>query len=207
MKLLIADDHTIVRSGLVQILSAYFKDSEFAEARTGDEALRMTEETSWDILIIDINMPGKSGLDVIKELRTRGNNIPILVLSMNPEDQFAVGVLRGGANGYLVKESAPGELARAVECVLRGERHVSEALAAKFQIEGACQESPLALLSDRELTVARLLYQGQPIKEIAAQLNVSPKTISTYRQRVLDKLGVGSNAELVRLAVRTGLFA
>jgi two-component system, NarL family, invasion response regulator UvrY len=209
ISVLIADDHTVVRQGLKQILS---NDAQFrvvGEAATGDEVMLLVKSLRVDALVLDISMPGKNGLEVLKELKRTHPRLPVLVLSMHPEDQFAIRILRAGAAGYVTKESAPDELIGALRKVCSGGKHVSPELAEKLAvfIEGQ-QSGPLhELLSDREFEVLRMLALGQTVSEIADELLLSVKTISTYRTRVLEKMKMSTNAELTRYALQNQLVS
>ncbi len=204
MNILIADDHAIVRNGLIQTLSREFSPARFGEVGDGPAAIEQAQDDCWDVFLLDLNMPGANGLDVIRETKARRPNLPILVLSMHSEDQFGLRVLKAGAQGFLSKESAPEELMKAVRTVLSGRKYISPMLAEKLTED---KKAPgIEMLSDREFTVMRLLYEGHAVKEIAARLELSSKTISTYRQRILEKLNLRSNAELIQYITRNGLF-
>ena len=209
IRVLIADDHTVVRQGLKQILSTDSQLSVVAEAANGNEVLRALEHTKVDVLILDITMPGRNGLDVLKEIKRMQSSLPILVLSMHPEDQFAIRVLRAGADGYITKESAPEELVGALRKVCNGGKYVSAELAEKLAvfIEDKKGVSPHEKLSDREFEVLRMLALGKTVTEVADELLLSVKTVSTYRSRVLDKLKMSTNAELTRYALQNNLIS
>jgi DNA-binding NarL/FixJ family response regulator len=207
-RILLADDHEVVRKGLRQILIEAIPSSLFAEAETGEEAVNQARETDFDILILDISLPGMSGLDVLKELRQARPKLPILVLSMYPEEQFAVRALRAGAAGYLSKKTAAGALVTAVKKVLAGGRYVSASLAERLagEIGFASGMAPHELLSDREFQVFRLLAGGKTVTAVAQQLGLSVPTISTYRTRILEKMGMHENSDLVQYAIINRLF-
>lgn len=207
VRVLVADDHAVVRHGLKLIVAEEFHLLHFGEARNSQEVLEQTSGQEWDIVILDITMPGRSGLDVLKELKQLHPKLPVLVLSMHPEDQFAVRVLKAGASGYMTKENAPEELVKAIKKVLAGGKYVSAALAEKlaFQIEIDREKQPHESLSDREYQVMRMIASGKTVKEIADELALSIKTISTYRTRVLEKLNMKTNAELTHYAVKNCL--
>ncbi len=207
MRVLIADDHAVVRRGLKEILADEFAKATFGEAKTGQEALVEAQKQVWDVVILDISMPGKNGLDILEELKQLRPHTPVLVLSVHPEEQFARRALRGGAAGYLTKESIPEELVKAVHRVLSGGRYISAALAEKLAWDlGGKGDKPLhELLSDREFQVLRMIASGKAMKEIAGELRLSVKTVSTYRARILEKFGMRSNAELIRYAVQNQL--
>jgi DNA-binding NarL/FixJ family response regulator len=204
MKILLADDHAMVRRGLRQILADEFKRATFGEARNAQEALDQVWKENWDIVVLDITMPGRSGLDVLREIKKSRPKLPVLVLSMHPENQFAVRVLKRGANGYMTKESAPEEFVGAIKKILAGGRYVSPSLAEKLAtyVSGETQKPPQELLSDREFQVLRLIASGKIVSEIAKELSLSVKTISTYRTRILEKMGLRNNAELMHYAMQ-----
>jgi two-component system invasion response regulator UvrY len=204
MKILLADDHAVVRRGLRQILADDFKRATFGEARNAQEALDLVWKENWDVVVLDITMPGRSGLEVLREIKKSKPKIPVLVLSMHPENQFAVRVLKRGAAGYMTKESAPEELVGAIKKVLGGGRYVSPSLAEKLATYLATDNQKPAqdLLSDREFQVLRLIASGKIVSEIAKELSLSVKTISTYRTRILEKMGLRNNAELMHYAMQ-----
>lgn len=208
MRVLIVDDHAVVRRGLQQILVDEFDDIEFGEATSAEEALDRLREEQWDVVILDVSMPGRSGLDALKEIKKDRPNIPVLMLSFHPEDQFATRVLKAGASGYMTKESAPEELVNAINKVLNGGKYVSAALAEQLA-EDLERDAAGVLahkrLSDREYEVLLDIARGKTVSEIADQLSLSVKTISTYRARILEKMNLKSNADLVRYALRHDL--
>ena len=208
ISVLIADDHTVVRQGLKQILAGDSQMSVVAEATNGNEVLQTLERTNVDVLILDITMPGRNGLDVLKEVRRKYPTLPVLVLSMHPEDQFAIRILRAGAAGYITKESAPEELVEALRKVCAGGKYVSPQLAEKLAvfIEGDNTRAPHERLSDREFEILRMLALGKTVTEVADELLLSVKTVSTYRARVLEKMKMSTNAELTRYALQSGLI-
>ncbi len=208
ISVLIADDHTVVRQGLKQILSTDAQLSVVAEAANGNEVLLALESAKVDVLILDITMPGKNGLDVLKEVKRKYPALPVLVLSMHPEDQFAIRILRAGASGYITKESAPEELVDALRKVCSGGKYVSPQLAEKLAvfIEDDNTRAPHERLSDREFEILRMLAVGKTVTEVADELLLSVKTVSTYRTRVLDKMKMTTNAELTRYALQAGLI-
>lgn len=204
MKVLIADDHPVVRHGLKQILSA---DPDFVvvgEAKNGNEALELARKLDWDVAILDYSMPGRSGLELLNEIKREFPQRPVLVLSMHPEELHARRVLKAGGAGYMNKESAGEELTAALRKVMRGGKYVSASLAEKLAVELTpdAQKPPHETLSDREYRVMWLLASGKPINQIAKEMFLSPSTVSTYRIRILRKLGLASNAELVHYAVK-----
>jgi DNA-binding NarL/FixJ family response regulator len=206
MKILIADDHAVLRKGLILILAEAFPRAQFGEASTVAETLDCLARQAWDVLVLDIFMPDRSGLEVLYEARQQHARLPVLVLSSAPEEQLAIRVLRAGANGYLNKQAAPEELVRAVSKVVAGGRYVSAAMAERLAAEIGQPERPLhERLSDREYAVLRRLVAGQGIKDIATDLCLSPKTVSTYHTRIWEKLGVHNDAEMIRYALEQGL--
>ena len=204
MRILLADDHAVVRHGLKQILADEFKRATFGEARNAQEALNLVWKESWDVAVLDITIPGRSGLEVLREIKKSRPKLPVLVLSMHPENQFAVRVLKRGASGYMTKESAPDELVGAIKKVLGGGRYVSPSLAEKLAsyLSSDQQKPPQELLSDREFQVLRLIASGKIVSEIARELSLSVKTISTYRTRILEKMDLRNNAELMHYAMQ-----
>src|SRR5438093_3625560 len=202
MRILIADDHAVVRRGLKQILADEFKQAHFGEAANAREALERIRKENWDTVVLDITMPGRSGLEALKEIKEARPKLPVLVLSMHPEDQFAVRVLKSGASGYMTKESAPEELVGAVKKIVQGGRYVSPTLAEKMAMYLPVdpKKKPHEKLSDREFQVMRLIASGKTVSEIARMLSLSVRTISTYRARILEKTGMKTNAELTHYA-------
>lgn len=208
MKFLIVDDHAVVRRGLQQILTDEYADASFGEASNATEALEQAARKKWDVIILDISMPGRSGLDVLKEIKKEQPSVPVLVLSIHPEDQFATRVLKAGAAGYMTKESAPADLVTAINRVRAGRKYVSATLAELLADDlehDSVFEDPHKRLSDREFEVMLMIASGKTVSEIADELALSVKTISTYRARVLDKVNMRSNAELTHYAVKHGL--
>ncbi len=207
MRVLIVDDHAIVRRGLRALLTDEFLGAAFGEASDARQALVQLRTQTWDVALLDITLPGKSGLDLLKELKAEWPALPVLVLSGHTEDQFAVRVLKAGAGGYMTKESAPEELAKAIRKILAGGRYVSPALAEKLAmgVKKDLTRTPHETLSDREYDVMSRIASGKTVTEIAEELSLSAKTISTYRARVLEKLGVKNSAEIVQYAIRNGL--
>jgi DNA-binding NarL/FixJ family response regulator len=209
MKVLIVDDHAVVRRGLQQILADTFDKPIIGEATNAEQALELIRKESWDVVVLDISMPGRSGLDAMKEIKKERPKLPVLVLSIHPEDQYATRVLTAGASGYLTKESAPDELVKAINKVLSGGKYVSTDLAERLaedlqkEADGA---PPHKRLSDREYEVLILIASGNTVSEIADKFSLSIKTISTYRARILEKTGLNSNADLVRYAITHGLI-
>ena len=207
MRILIADDHAVVRQGLKQILAAEFSQAVFGEASNGQQAIELVWRESWDVLVLDITMPGQNGLDVLKAIKKSRPRLPVLMLSMHPEDQFAVRMLKIGAAGYMTKESAPAELVGAVKKVVNGGRYVSPALAEKMAsfLSIDVQTAPHERLSNREFVVLRMIASGKTVSEIALELSLSVKTVSTYRTRILEKMGMRNSAELTHYAIQNQL--
>ena len=207
MKILIADDHPIVRRGLRDFLAEQFRDATFGEAGDAKHTLDFIERQAWDVALVDISMPGASGLDLLQQLKSRCPHMPVLVLSAYPEDQFGPRVLQAGAAGYMNKESAPEHLVTAIRKAMAGGRYVSSTLAEKLasRMDATYHGAPHESLSDREFQVLRLIASGRSVSEIAAELSLSVKTVSTYRSRVLEKMDMKNNAELTQYAIREGL--
>jgi two-component system invasion response regulator UvrY len=207
LRVLIADDHAVVRQGLKQILQDTRDMVVAGEAVNGQEVLEKVRAEAWDVVILDISMPGHSGLDILKELKYERPKLPVLVLSMYSEDQFAMRVLKAGASGYLTKDSASDELVKAVRKVASGGKYVSPFLAEKlaFEIGSDANKLPHETLSDREFQVLRMIATGKAVGEIAAELSLSPKTISTYRARLMKKMNLTTNADLIHYAIQNHL--
>ncbi|HLP49888.1 MAG TPA: response regulator transcription factor [Chitinophagales bacterium] len=202
MNILIADDHAIVRKGLIQLLCEEFHTANITEASNSAEVCDKARGKIWDIILLDISMPGRNGLDVLKQLRTEGVKAPILMLSMHPEDQYALRVLKAGASGFLNKDSATEELVAAVHKVLSGRKYISASLAEKLAEGADVSEKPAhELLSDREMQVFQLIAAGKTVSEVADIISLSVNTISTYRTRILEKLSLANNAEIARYAM------
>jgi len=209
MLILLADDHVVVRRGLRDILTGAFPGAQFIEAGTGDEVLSAIRTSRCNLLILDINMPGRTGVDVLREVKGLCPGIPVLMLSVQPEDQYAVRCLKAGASGYLNKDSAEEELVRAVRKVISGGRYVSAQLSEKLasNLQKPALKNLHDLLSDRELEVLRMIASGGSLTDIAEALHVSVKTVSTYRSRSLLKMQMQTNADLVRYALEHSLIA
>ena len=206
-RILLIDDHPIVRLGVRRILTDHFNPVFIGEAGDAETGATQALKEEWDVVVLDITMPGAVGLDVLKHLHEERPGLPILVLSIHPANQFARRALHAGASGYLTKESAPNELVGAIEDVRRGRRYVSDAV--KATMTGAGGRATIAtheMLSDREYQALRMLGSGRTVSEISEELGLSVKTVSTYRARVLQKLGMRTNAELMRYAMENGLL-
>ena len=202
IRILIADDHAIVRQGLRQIVMSDNQMTIVGEAANGNELLNMIRKTPADVVILDISMPGRNGLETLKDLKQDYPSVPVIILSMHPEDQYAVRVFKAGAAGYMNKETAPEELVTAIKKVYRGGKYISPQLAEllAFHIGGSQHDEPHKLLSDRELEVFYSLAAGKTVSQISEELNLSVKTISTYRARIMEKMDMTTNAQLIRYA-------
>lgn len=208
IKILIADDHVLFREGLKQILGKHRDLRVIDEAGSGNEAMQKILHSSCDVVILDISMPGRSGLDILAEIRKVKPDLPVLIVSMHPEDQYAVRVLRAGASGYLTKESAASELISAIHKVSSGGRYISPSVAERLAdaIENDRAEAPHHALSNREFQVMRMLATGKTLREIAEDLILSEKTITTYRARILEKMDLRNNVELSHYAIKHKLL-
>lgn len=209
MKILIADDHAVVRQGLKQIISEQTDMRAAGEAETAAEVLRLARGEDWDVIVLDISMPGgKNGLDLLPELKQICPATRVLILSMHAEEQFAVRALKGGASGYITKQSAPTELVRALRKVQSGGKYLSQSIAEQlaFFVGDETNAPPHEHLSEREFQVFRLIAEGKTLREIAEQLFLSEKTVGTYRTRIMEKMNMTRNAELVRYAVQNQLI-
>jgi two-component system invasion response regulator UvrY len=202
-RILLVDDHVVVRQGVKQILEGAIGDLAFGDAASAEEGTRMAADEKWDMVILDISLPDKSGLDALEELRHSRSRLPVLVLSMYPEEQFAVRALRAGAAGYVSKRTAAADLVTAVKNLMAGRRYVSPSLAERLagEIGLAPGRAPHELLSDREFQVFKLLASGRTVTASAEALGLSVPTVSTYRARILEKMGMRENYELVHYAV------
>lgn len=207
IRVMIADDHAVVRRGLRQILSETPDIHVIGEAGTTDEVRDKAQELRWDVLVLDMNMPGGSGFELLKEMRTRDPKAKVLVLTMLQEEQYGVRSIRAGASGFLSKESAPESLIEAVRKLAQGGKYVSVELAEALAsaVAGESHGSPHDRLSDREMEVFRRLAAGRTVSQIADELSLSVKTVSTHRTRILKKMGMSSNGELMHYAMKNGL--
>jgi DNA-binding NarL/FixJ family response regulator len=207
IKILIADDHSIVREGLKQIVAQSPEMAVLGEAVNGQQVLELVHKTDYDLILLDIAMPGRGGIDTLKQLRIVKPAIPVLILSMYPEDQYAVRAIKAGASGYLSKESAPEELIGAIKKVAMGGKYVSPDLAEKLvgHLGPDTEKQDHTLLSDREYQVMIMIASGKTVKEIGEELSLSVKTISTNRTRALKKMGMKNNAEMTYYAIKMGL--
>ena len=208
IRVLIADDHAVVREGLKRIVAQNADMTVVGEAGTGHEVLEFVRARECDVVLLDLSMPGKDGLETLKELRANKPHLPVLVLSVYPEDQYAVRLLRAGASGYLTKESAPEELVAAIRKVSRHGRYVSASLAERLAsfLDSSDDRPPHERLSDREYRVMIMIASGRTVGEVADSLCLSVKTVSTYRARALEKLNMRTNAEFAFYAMKQGLL-
>jgi DNA-binding NarL/FixJ family response regulator len=207
IRILIVDDHAIVRQGLRRILEDEKQMHVGGEASNGDDALKMLRTGKWDVILLDISMPGKNGIDTMKRILERNPDARVLILSMYPEDQYAVRLMKAGASGYLTKESAPELLIQAIRSVVAGKKHISPNLAELLLAECGIESGkrPHELLSDREYQVLRLIGSGKKVSDIAEILSLSVKTVSTYRTHILDKMKLKNSAELTYYVIQNGL--
>ncbi|HEY4176788.1 MAG TPA: response regulator transcription factor [Kofleriaceae bacterium] len=207
IRCLVVDDHPIVRRGLRELLTDEFPGVELVECETGEAAVSQVDHGNFDVALLDLSMPGRGGLDALKEIHARRPRLPVLVHTQHAEQQYAIRALRAGARGYITKDTAPDELVRAVREVVAGRRYVTPALAAELAAVVAADptRAPHDTLSDRELQVLQMIGVGKTVSEIAAELGLSDKTISTYRSRVLEKLQLRTTADLMRYALKSSL--
>jgi DNA-binding NarL/FixJ family response regulator len=207
MRILIADDHAIVRRGLVAILHDLFPLAEMAEAEDSDRLFKMALEGDWDLIISDLSMPGRGGLEIIADIRRHFPSVPILAISIHPEETYGIRALRAGASGFLNKDAPPAELKKAINLIMQARKYVTPGIAERLagQIAGNHAGVGHELLSDRELTVMKLIASGESLLSIGDILSISPSTVSSYRTRVLKKMQLASNAELTRYCIEHGL--
>ncbi|MCK5135701.1 MAG: response regulator transcription factor [Bacteroidales bacterium] len=208
IRILIADDHPIVRKGIRQILSDLSGETHIVDVKNANNLIKALKTSDFDVIILDISMPGRSGLELLQDLHCDYPDIPVLILSIHPEEQYALRALKSGASGYLTKDSAPNELTRAVQKVLSGGKYITSSLAEKMA-DNLQTDPNMALhhsLSNREYEVLCKIAEGRTTKLIAEELFISEKTISTYRSRILEKMNMNSNTELIRYAFKEGLI-
>lgn len=207
-RILIADDHTVVRKGLKQILLEEFRSASIEEVTNAEDLLKKILKEHWDVVVSDISMPGRSGLEVLQQIKQNYPRLPVLILSIHPADQYAVRVLKAGASGYLNKDSAPEELVKAVHQLLLGKKYITGAVAEKLAtlLDQGADKLPHEHLSDREFEVLKLLAAGVPISEIAEKLSLSTTTVSTYRARIMTKMYLRTNADLTLYAINNHLL-
>ena len=208
IRLMIADDHAVVREGVKHIISEIPDIVVAGEATNGSEVLAEIHKKDFDLLLLDIAMPGRDGLDILKEVKTQKPKLPVLILSMYREEQFVLRALKLGASGYLTKDSIPDELIKAIKKIAQGGKYITSSLSEKlFSILSQDTERPPhETLSDREYQVMRMLASGKTLKEIADELSLSIKTVGTYRSRILEKMGMEKNAELIHYAIKNRLI-
>ena len=208
LRILIADDHTVVRKGLKQILLEEFPNAEIEEVRDAEDLIKNVMSSKWDVVISDISMPGRSGLDALQQIKLSFPALPVLILSIHPEEQYALRALKSGASGYLSKDTASDELVSAVQKVLLGKKYISQSIAEKLAnlVSSDTNQQPHETLSDREFDVMKLLANGKSVSDIAIMLSLSVTTISTYRGRVMTKLNLKSNSDLTKYAIENNLL-
>jgi two-component system, NarL family, invasion response regulator UvrY len=208
IRILIADDHAIVRKGLKQILIEEYPSAKVEEVGDAETLINKAIQDDWDVVICDLSMPGRSGLDALRQIKQTSPSLPVLIMSMHPEDQYALRVLKAGASGYLSKESIHDELIKAIHIVLLGKKFITPSIAEKLAeaFDSDAGQQSHESLSDREFDVFKLLAAGKSVSEIAAQLSLSVTTVSTYRARIMEKMSMRSNAELTRYALEKKLI-
>jgi DNA-binding NarL/FixJ family response regulator len=208
IKILIADDHSIVREGLKQIVADTSDMIVTDEASDGHEVLALLSKNTYDVVVLDIAMPGPTGLEILKQIKRKSPKFPVLILSVHPEEQYAIRALKAGASGYLTKESAPDELITAIRKISTGGKYITSSLAEKlaFELEADSEKPPHKTLSDREFEVMCMIAKGKTTKDIAEELYLSPKTVSTYRSRILEKMKLKSNGGLTHYAINNRLI-
>lgn len=208
IKILIADDHTVVRKGLRQILVEEFPDALIEEVPDGAELMKKVIKGSWDLIISDLSMPGKNGLEALQEIKQLHPNLPVLILSIHPEEQYAIRVLKAGASGYLKKDTAPDELVDAVQRILQGKKYITLSIAEKLaaNLDQDSEKKLHETLSDREFNVFKMIAAGKSISEVAEILSLSVTTVSTYRARIMTKMSMKNNANLTLYAIQNDLI-
>ena len=208
IRVLIADDHTVVRRGLKQILLEGFPTARIEEVPDAEELIKRVMQAEWDVVISDLSMPGRSGLEALQQIKQLQPKLPVLILSIHPEEQYAIRVLKAGASGYLSKDSAPDELVNAVQRVLLGKKYITDTIAEKLAsvLDQDSNKSPHEYLSDREFSVLKMLAGGKSVSEIAESLFLCVTTVSTYRSRIMAKMNMKSNADLTLYAVEHKLL-
>jgi DNA-binding NarL/FixJ family response regulator len=208
IKILLVDDHTIVRKGIRQLLDDISDIQVAGEAKNAEEMFNMLNERDYNIVVLDISLPGRSGVDALKQLKTIKPNLPVLILSMHPESQYALRVMKSGASGYLTKESAPEELINAIRKINKGKKYISANLAEELAnfLNGSSSKLPHHKLTDREYEVMIKIAEGKSLTDIANHLSLSVKTISTYRSRILSKMNLSSNSALIKYAMENELL-
>lgn len=208
LRILIADDHSVVRKGLKQILLDEFSSALIEEVADAEALIKKVMSSQWDVVISDLSMPGRSGLDALQQIKSSHPNLPVLILSIHPEEQYALRALKSGASGYLTKDAAPDELVKAVQKILLGKKYISQSIAEKLANTFSADAgiNPHESLSDREFDVMKQLANGKSVSEIADMLSLSVTTISTYRARLMTKMNLKSNSDLTRYAIENKLI-
>ncbi len=208
-RILVVDDHAVVRDGVRRIFDEQLHEAVFSEASTAQEALSLVRKADWDVVVLDISLGGGNGLGIVKELKQNRPKLPVLILSMHSEEQYARRAFKAGAVGYITKDSPRAELVRAIDKVMKGGRYISPGLAERLVVDiERSSNGPLHdILSDRELEVMCLIASGKTVSEIGELLSLSHRTISTYRARILEKMGMKTNAELTHYGIHNGLVA
>lgn len=208
MRILIADDHTVVRRGLKQILLEEFPSAIIEEVPDAEQLINKVMSTEWDVVVSDLSMPGRSGLDALHQIKHSHPDLPVLILSIHPEEHYALRVLKAGASGYLSKDSAPDELVKAIQKVLLGKKYISSAVAEKLAHNFSADSNKHLheTLSDREFDVMKLLASGKSVSEIADSLSLSVTTVSTYRARIMNKMNLKTNSDLTKYAIENNLL-
>ncbi len=208
IRILIADDHTVVRKGLRQILAEEFTDAIIAEVPDGAELIKKVIKEKWDLIISDLTMPGKNGLEALQEIKQLYPNLPVLILSIHPEEQYAIRVLKAGASGYLKKDTAPDELVDAVHRILQGKKYITLSIAEKLaaNLDRDSEKKLHENLSDREFNVFKMIAAGKSLSEVAEILSLSVTTVSTYRARIMTKMSMKNNANLTLYAIQNDLI-
>ncbi len=208
IRILIADDHIVVRKGLRQILAEEFTDAHIEDVPDAEELIKKVIKEKWDVVISDLTMPGKSGLDALQYIKQNNPTLPVLILSIHPEEQYAIRVLKAGASGYLSKDTAPDELVNAVKRVMQGKKYITLSIAEKIadSLDNDSDKRMHEYLSDREFVVFKMLAAGKAVGEIADNLSLSVTTVSTYRARILSKMNMKSNASLTLYAIENNLL-
>jgi DNA-binding NarL/FixJ family response regulator len=208
IRILIADDHAIVRKGLTQLIRDEFPSAEIAEVGDAEELISKVSDKDWDIVVCDLSMPGRSGLDALRQIKQMYPSLPVLIMSMHDEDQYALRVLKAGASAYLGKDNIHEDIIKAIRTVLLGKKFITPSVAEKLAqaLEGDTNQLPHEKLSDREFDVFKLLAGGKAVSDIADQLSLSVTTVSTYRARILEKMNLKSNADLTRYALNNNLI-
>ena len=208
LRILIADDHTVVRKGLRQILLDEFPGAYIEEVADGGELIKHVMTGKWDVVVSDLSMPGRSGLDALQQIKLSLPDLPVLILSIHPEEQYALRALKSGAAGYLSKDTAPEELVKAVQKVLLGKKYISQAIAEKLANTFSADAStlPHESLSDREFDVMKFLANGKSVSEIAETLSLSVTTVSTYRARIMTKMNLKTNSDLTKYSIENSLI-